>query len=243
MDCGIPVLPSGLPARQPDSRLERPGLPRSVAGRRSSGCMATNNFPEFTGRLCPAPCEGSCVLNINDDPVTIKAIENQIIERALAEGWMTAHPPATRTRQAHRRRRIGTRGTGRRRSAEQGGPLGHRLRARGPHRRAAPLRDPRVQDGEARARSAARAAWRRKASGSARARTSASTFRPTSCAASSTRSCLRAASTIPRDLPIPGRQLDGRPLRDGLPDRSRTGAAKATPCRTPGRSPRRASAW
>jgi glutamate synthase (NADPH/NADH) small chain len=58
---------------------------------------ATNNFPEFTGRLCPAPCEGSCVLEINDDPVTIKSIENAIIERAFEEGWIAAQPPLERT--------------------------------------------------------------------------------------------------------------------------------------------------
>src|SRR6202048_869702 len=58
---------------------------------------ATNNFPEFTGRLCPAPCEGSCVLGINDDPVTIKGIEISIIDRAFAEGWVGPEPPAVRT--------------------------------------------------------------------------------------------------------------------------------------------------
>src|SRR5207248_221634 len=58
---------------------------------------ATNNFPEFTGRLCPAPCEGSCVLAINSDPVTIKAIELSIIERAFDEGWIAAKPPTSRT--------------------------------------------------------------------------------------------------------------------------------------------------
>ena len=58
---------------------------------------ATNNFPEFTGRLCPAPCEGSCVLGINDDPVTIKDIEVSIIDRAFDEGWVTPAPPANRT--------------------------------------------------------------------------------------------------------------------------------------------------
>src|SRR6476659_496212 len=58
---------------------------------------ATNNFPEFTGRLCPAPCEGSCVLGINDDPVSIKSIEVSIVERAFEEGWIRAQPPASRT--------------------------------------------------------------------------------------------------------------------------------------------------
>src|SRR4249920_3266000 len=57
---------------------------------------ATNNFPEFTGRLCPAPCEGSCVLGINDDPVTIKSVEVSIIDRAFEEGWVAPVLPETR---------------------------------------------------------------------------------------------------------------------------------------------------
>jgi glutamate synthase (NADPH/NADH) small chain len=58
---------------------------------------ATNNFPEFTGLICPAPCESSCVLKINDDPVTIEQIELAIVERAYSEGWVTANPPERRT--------------------------------------------------------------------------------------------------------------------------------------------------
>src|SRR5207244_9625982 len=58
---------------------------------------ATNNCPEFTGRLCPAPCEGSCVLGINTDPVTIKSIEVSIIDHAFDEGWVTTRLPASRT--------------------------------------------------------------------------------------------------------------------------------------------------
>jgi glutamate synthase (NADPH/NADH) small chain len=57
----------------------------------------TNNFPEFTGRTCPAPCEGACVLGITDPPVTIKNIENAIVDRAFAEGWVQPRPPARRT--------------------------------------------------------------------------------------------------------------------------------------------------
>ncbi len=59
----------------------------------------TNNFPEFTGRACPAPCEGACVLGITDPPVTIKNIENAIIDRGFAEGWVVAQPPSERTGQ------------------------------------------------------------------------------------------------------------------------------------------------
>ncbi|WP_221564839.1 glutamate synthase subunit beta [Alkalihalobacillus sp. TS-13] len=57
----------------------------------------TNNFPEFTGRVCPAPCEGSCTLAINSDPVTIKSIENEIIERGFDNGWVQPEPPTHRT--------------------------------------------------------------------------------------------------------------------------------------------------
>ena len=57
----------------------------------------TNNFPEFTGRVCPAPCEGACVLGINEPPVTIKNIEYSIIEKGFAEGWVVPNPPAQRT--------------------------------------------------------------------------------------------------------------------------------------------------
>ncbi len=58
---------------------------------------ATNNFPEFTGRICPAPCEAACVLGINEPPVTIKQIEKTIVDRAFAEGWIQPEPPAART--------------------------------------------------------------------------------------------------------------------------------------------------
>jgi hypothetical protein len=57
----------------------------------------TNNFPEFTGRVCPAPCEGSCVLGINEPPVTIKNIESEIVDRGWDEGWIVPRPPETRT--------------------------------------------------------------------------------------------------------------------------------------------------
>ncbi|HVI95142.1 MAG TPA: glutamate synthase subunit beta, partial [Anaeromyxobacter sp.] len=57
----------------------------------------TNNFPEFTGRVCPAPCEGSCTLGINEPPVTIKLIEQEIVDRAFAEGWVKPQPPSART--------------------------------------------------------------------------------------------------------------------------------------------------
>jgi glutamate synthase (NADPH/NADH) small chain len=96
MDCGIPFCHQGCPLGNliPDwnDLVYRDRWQAAI-----ERLLATNNFPEFTGRLCPAPCEGSCVLGINDDPVTIKGIENAIIERAFEEGWIAPRPPAQRT--------------------------------------------------------------------------------------------------------------------------------------------------
>ena len=102
-----PLLPQGLPARQHHSRLERSDLPRTLA-EAIDRLHSTNNFPEFTGRICPAPCEEACVLNINNDPVTIKLIEKNIIDHAWAERWITPLPPARKIRQAGRGGRFGT---------------------------------------------------------------------------------------------------------------------------------------
>src|ERR671931_936562 len=93
MDCGIPFCHNGCPLGNliPEwNDLVRTDRWRDAIER----LHATNNFPEFTGRLCPAPCEGSCVLGINQDPVTIKAVEVSIIDRAYEENWITPEPPA-----------------------------------------------------------------------------------------------------------------------------------------------------
>jgi glutamate synthase (NADPH) small chain len=96
MDCGIPFCHQGCPLGNliPTwNDLVYRGHWREANDR----LHATNNFPELTGRLCPAPCEASCVLGLNDAPVTIKAAEAAIVDRAFAEGWITARPPARRT--------------------------------------------------------------------------------------------------------------------------------------------------
>src|SRR5256885_3151600 len=96
MDCGIPFCHNGCPLG--NLIPEWNDLVYRDRWRAASDRLhATNNFPEFTGRLCPAPCEGSCVLGINDAPVTIKSVEVAIIERAFAEGWVSAQPPSVRT--------------------------------------------------------------------------------------------------------------------------------------------------
>ena len=96
MDCGIPFCHQGCPLGNliPDwNDLVYRDNWRAAIER----LHQTNNFPEFTGLLCPAPCEGSCVLGINKDPVTIKSIELSIVDRAFDEGWIVPRPPATRT--------------------------------------------------------------------------------------------------------------------------------------------------
>jgi glutamate synthase (NADPH/NADH) small chain len=96
MDCGIPFCHSGCPLGNliPDwnDLVYRDRWHDAI-----EALHATNNFPEFTGRVCPAPCEAACVLDINDDAVTIKQIEQSIADRAFAEGWVTPKPPPFRT--------------------------------------------------------------------------------------------------------------------------------------------------
>jgi glutamate synthase (NADPH/NADH) small chain len=92
MDCGIPFCHTGCPLGNliPDwNELVRTDRWDEAAER----LHATNNFPEFTGRLCPAPCETACVLGISAEPVTIKNVELAIADRALDAGWVAAHPP------------------------------------------------------------------------------------------------------------------------------------------------------
>jgi len=105
MDCGVPFchtgklisgMASGCPVNNliPEwNDLVYRGLWREALER----LHRTNNFPEFTGRVCPAPCEGSCVLGINAPPVTIKNIENSIVDKGWEEGWIVPEPPVTRT--------------------------------------------------------------------------------------------------------------------------------------------------
>lgn len=96
MDCGIPYCHNGCPINNiiPDwNDLVFHGQWRDAL----EVLHSTNNFPEFTGRICPAPCEAACTLNIDDQPVTIKSIECSIIDRAWAEGWVRPEIPAHRT--------------------------------------------------------------------------------------------------------------------------------------------------
>jgi glutamate synthase (NADPH/NADH) small chain len=96
MDCGTPFCNSGCPVNNiiPDfNDLVYRGDWHSAI----EVLHSTNNFPEFTGRICPAPCEAACTLNVNDDPVGIKSIEHAIIDRAWAEGWVEPRPPLAKS--------------------------------------------------------------------------------------------------------------------------------------------------
>ncbi|MER7578661.1 glutamate synthase subunit beta [Kitasatospora sp. NPDC097691] len=113
MDCGLPFCHSACPLGNlvPEwNRLVAAEDWRAAAAR----LLATNNFPEFTGRLCPAPCESACVLAIDGDAVTIKNVELAIADRAWDEGWDGPHPPE----------RVGGRGGGRRVAVIGSGPAG-----------------------------------------------------------------------------------------------------------------------
>ncbi|MFO1070310.1 MAG: glutamate synthase subunit beta, partial [Geminicoccaceae bacterium] len=96
MDCGIPFCHNGCPVNNliPDWN----DLVRRDRWRQALEVLhSTNNFPEFTGRICPAPCEAACTLNIDDNPVTIKSIECAIVDRGWEEGWIVPQPPARKT--------------------------------------------------------------------------------------------------------------------------------------------------
>jgi glutamate synthase (NADPH/NADH) small chain len=96
MDCGTPFCNSGCPVNNviPDFN----DLVYRNDWRNAALVLhSTNNFPEFTGRICPAPCEAACTLNVNDDPVGIKSIEHAIADRAWAEGWTVPQPPKRKT--------------------------------------------------------------------------------------------------------------------------------------------------
>ncbi len=96
MDCAVPFCHGGCPLGNVIPEFNH----QVYLGKWDKALrvlLATNNFPEFTGRICPAPCEASCVLSINSDPVTIEYIEKEIADRGFDEGWITPEPPQHRT--------------------------------------------------------------------------------------------------------------------------------------------------
>ena len=207
MDCGIPFCNNGCPLGNliPDwNDLVYRDHWRDAIER----LHATNNFPEFTGRLCPAPCEAACVLGISQDPVTIKQVEVEIVERAWSEGLDRAGGADRAHRPQGRGRRLGPGRARRRAAAHARRARRRRVRARRPHRRAAALRHPRVQDGEAPPRPASRAdggrGHRVPGERQRRRRRRGRQLREEFDAI-----VLAGGATAWRDLPIPGRELGG----------------------------------
>ena len=155
MGCGVPFCHTGCPLTNtiPDwNDLARRGLWSEA----SDELHSTNNFPELTGRLCPAPCEEACVLTLNDDPVTIREIELAIADRSVGDGWIPVLPRCQlgalgrRCRQRSGRPRRGP-------AADPGWACRHGVRARSRAGRPAALRDSRLQAREAGDRSPDRA--------------------------------------------------------------------------------------
>ena len=229
MDCGIPFCHEGCPLGNliPDwNDLVYRGKWREAIDQ----LHATNNFPEFTGRICPAPCESACVLAINDDPVTIEQIELAIAERAFEEGWIVPEPPPDR-RTGKTVAVIGVRAgrAGGRRRAQPLRPHRDRVRARrGPGRPDA-LRRPGRQ---------AREADHRPAGGDPRGRRgSSSSTTPTSARDVVDRGVC-ASATTPLVVAIGSRVL-ARPRRAG-PRAARASTSRWTTCTSAtGGSPRR----
>ena len=153
MDCGIPYCHNGCPVNNqiPDwNDLVYRDQWKTAA----RNLHSTNNFPEVTGRVCPAPCEASCTLNIDDKPVTIKTIECAIADRAFAEGWIAPQPPESKTGKKVAIVGSGPAGLA---AAQQLARAGHDVHVY--EKNAQPggllrLRHPRLQDGEAHHRAA-----------------------------------------------------------------------------------------
>jgi glutamate synthase (NADPH/NADH) small chain len=150
MDCGIPFChgPTGCPVNNqiPDwnDLVYNGDWDNAIRNLHS-----TNNFPEITGRICPAPCEEACTLNLEDIPVAIKTVEQAIADKAYESGYVVPQPAAVKTGKKVAVIGSGPAGMA---AAQQLGRAGHdgaRLRARKPHRRADALRHSRLQDGKA----------------------------------------------------------------------------------------------
>ena len=217
MDCGIPFCHEGCPLGNliPDwNDLVYRGRWREAIDQ----LHATNNFPEFTGLICPAPCESACVLDINDDPVTIEQIElGDRRARLRARAGSCPSRPSERTGRTVAVVGSGPGRAGRRRRAQQARPRGHRLRARRGPRRPDALRRARRQArevGHRPPRAPARGRGRRTSSTTS---TSAATSPPSELRARHDAVVIATGSRVHRDLDVAGPRARRRALRDGLP--------------------------
>ena len=191
MECGVPFCHHGCPLGNliPDwnDLVYRDRWQEAL-----EQLHRTNNFPEFTGRLCPAPCEAACVLEINEgNAVSIKQVELAIVNRGWDEGWIEPQPAARRTGRSVAIVGSGPAGLACAQQLARAGEARRRLRARRGGRRPRPLRRAGVQDREAARRAAGSAARRGGCRVSASASTSARTSAPRSCGSATMRSSSR----------------------------------------------------
>ena len=267
MDCGIPFCHQGCPLGniipEWNDLVWRDDWEGAI-----ERLHATNNFPEFTGRLCPAPCETACVLGINQDPVTIKNVEVSIIDKAWESGLRAAAAARVALRPDRRGDRLRPGRPGRRPAADPRRAHRRGLRARRQDRRAAALRHPRVQDGEEAPRPAARPDAPRGHRLPGRRRRRRRADRGVSCATATTRSCSPSGATVgPRPAghraassaastrrwstcrsPTAPRSARRSPTRSPPPARTSSSSAAATPAPTasappPARAPARSRSW
>ena len=242
MDCGIPFCHDGCPVNNliPDwNNLVYRDQWRAAL----RALHSTNNFPEFTGRICPAPCEASCTLNIDDNPVTIKTIECAIVDRGWREGWIEPLVPARRTG-----KRVAVVGSGPAglACAQQLARAGHAVtlfEKSDRDRRPAALRHSRLQDGEMADRPPRRADGGRGGRIPHRGRSRRPTFRWSRLLAEFDAVAMTGGAEAPRDLEVPGPRARRHPFRNGFSAaaeqaqcRRQRGAGRAAAARSPPRA-------
>jgi len=210
MDCGIPFCHQGCPLGNLIPEWNDL-VWRQDWQEAAQRLHATNNFPEFTGRLCPAPCETACVLGINADPVTIKQVEVEIIDRAWAEGWVGARPPSAAARAAGRRVAVIGSGPAGLAAAQQLTRAGHAVTVYERAGRPGGLLRYGIPEFKLEKRHLDRRLAQMRAEGTdfrcgvrAGIDVTVAELRATSDAI-----VLAGGATVPRDLPVPGRELDG----------------------------------
>jgi glutamate synthase (NADPH/NADH) small chain len=220
MNCGIPFCHNGCPVNNqiPDwnDLVYEGDWKRALANLHS-----TNNFPEFTGRICPAPCEASCTLNLNDQPVTIKSIECAIIDRGFKEGWVVPEPPRRKTDKLIAIVGSGPAGMA---AAQQLGRAGHRLHLYEKNAKAGGLLRYGIPDFKMEKRHIDRRVEQMEAEGvvfhyNVNVGVDLSVEELTSAYDAV---LLAGGAEAPRDLPIPGRELNGVHFAmDFLPQQNR----------------------